>query len=244
MKGVIDIMNHYDVFLSHASSDKLPFVNELKESFENLGIDVFYDKDVIIWGDNWKETILKGLENCDYGVVVISERFFGREWTEQELKQLFSRQKESGHKIVLPILYNTTSEELHKNYPELSEIQFLDSSKHDIKDITIQLARVMLSNRKIMGEIDKEKTRVKQILDKAFKEMNSLDFFEWFSKLVESGKEFIDGYDSFFIGWDHPFREIFQHKNKGHTSVIMYRINPIYYEETAAYFEKYIKPQI
>lgn len=55
-------MAHYDVFLSHANADKIDFVEELKKSFDKLGISVFYDKDTLKWGDNWKKKIIEGLE--------------------------------------------------------------------------------------------------------------------------------------------------------------------------------------
>ena len=56
-------MEHYDVFLSHANNDKIEFVEDLKKSFDKLGIRVFYDKDTLKWGDNWKKKIIEGVEN-------------------------------------------------------------------------------------------------------------------------------------------------------------------------------------
>ena len=127
----------YDVFLSHASKDKTEFVEELKKSFDKLGISVFYDTDAINWGDNWKQKILEGLKNCHFGVIVISKNFFDRTWTEKELKALLNRQNEEGEKIILPILYNVSIEEINKKYKKLSDIQFIDSSVLNVKDITI-----------------------------------------------------------------------------------------------------------
>lgn len=45
----------YDVFISHASADKIEYVDQLKKSLDKLRISVFYDKDSIEWGDKWKE---------------------------------------------------------------------------------------------------------------------------------------------------------------------------------------------
>ena len=232
-------MAHYDVFLSHANADKIDFVEELKKSFDKLGISVFYDKDTLKWGDNWKKKIIEGLENCDFGVIVISNSFFGREWTEKELKTLLSRQNKSGQKIILPILYNTTLKELTAHYKKLTDIQFLDASQYDIKDITIQLASVLLS----------EKTRTEKqagndsLFDDFFQRMNTLSFYEWFSRLIENGNQFIEDYDENFIGW-HLGSDIIQQKEDKQTGETVYRINPIYYEDAKAYFKKKIRPQM
>lgn len=45
----------YDVFLSHASKDKLAYVAELYETISLLKIPVFYDTDSLSWGDKKNE---------------------------------------------------------------------------------------------------------------------------------------------------------------------------------------------
>lgn len=77
--------NKFDVFISHANADKTEYVNELKNSIDKLKVDVFYDTDTIEWGDNWKQELQKGIDSSEFAIIVISESFFGREWTEKEL---------------------------------------------------------------------------------------------------------------------------------------------------------------
>ena len=55
-------MKQYDVFLSHATNDKIDYVDELYTSFKKLGINIFYDTDSISWGDKWKDAILDGTD--------------------------------------------------------------------------------------------------------------------------------------------------------------------------------------
>lgn len=233
-------MAHYDVFLSHANSDKIAYVDELKKSFDKLGISVFYDKDTLKWGDNWKNRINEGLIDCDYGVIVISSSFFGREWTEKELKTLLSRQNKSGQKIILPILYNVTLNDLIAHYKKLGDIQFLDTSQYDIKDITIQLASILLSEK---GRKEQKGQQFERF-DALFKTMNSLQFFKWFSRLIDNGNQFIEDYDEGFIGWDSGFYDILQSLPDERTGQTRYRINPIFYETARRYFEEIIRPQI
>ena len=90
----------YDVFISHANADKADYVNELKESLDKLKIIIFYDTDAIEWGDNWKKKLLESVEKAEFAIIVISENFFGQEWTEKELKEFLYRQNLKGQKIV------------------------------------------------------------------------------------------------------------------------------------------------
>ncbi|MBQ9199064.1 MAG: toll/interleukin-1 receptor domain-containing protein [Lachnospiraceae bacterium] len=233
-------MNRYDVFLSHANADKIAYVEDLKKSFDKLGISVFYDKDSLKWGDNWKNRIFEGLENCNYGVIVISESFFGREWTEKELKTLLSRQNKSGQKIILPILYNTTAKDLQKHHKKLADIQFLDASQYDIKDITIQLANILLTERQ-----NKEQSEDKNsVFASGFKTMNTLSFYRWFARLIDNGNQFIEEYDDSFIGWSSSFDDALQFETDEYSGETMYRINPVYFEAAKEYFEKNIRPQM
>lgn len=131
----------YDVFISHASKDKIGYVNALRSEIKKLGVKVFYDKDIIEWGDNWKETILDATARCEFAIVVISENFFGREWTERELSEFLHRQNDTTQKIVLPLLYNVSPKEVINRYPFLEDIQYIETSKYTKKEIAILFAK-------------------------------------------------------------------------------------------------------
>lgn len=80
----------YDVFISHASEDKDDFVRELAEKSKVAGLKVFYDEMTLTWGDSLRAKIDYGLANSRFGVVVLSEAFFQKEWPQRELDGLFS----------------------------------------------------------------------------------------------------------------------------------------------------------
>ncbi len=138
----------YDVFLSHASADKLDYVEDLKQTLEILGIDVFYDKDTIEWGDKWKEKIYEGLEKSEFAIIVISEHFFGREWTEEELKNLLERQNAEGQKLILPIVHNITTDELKEKYPAVADIQAIESKDNSYEKIALLFAKQLIKRYK------------------------------------------------------------------------------------------------
>lgn len=144
----ISANKQYDLFLSHANQDKQDYVDELKKSLDKLGISIFYDKDTLNWGNRWKEKILDGVEKAEFAIIVISENFFGREWTERELNNLMMRQNNSGQEIILPILHNITHKQLEEKYPEITEIQYLNSNDYTTDEIAILFAERLIHRLK------------------------------------------------------------------------------------------------
>lgn len=135
-------------FISHANADKSDYVDELYLTLRKLGINIFYDSEVLSWGDNWKQVILNGTEKSEFAIIVISENFFGREWTERELDEFLKRQNVNGQKIVLPLLYNITFEQLKDKYPTLGEIQAIRTEGRSKEDIAILFAKELIKRYK------------------------------------------------------------------------------------------------
>ena len=141
----------YDVFISHANKDKNNLVEDLYNALNKLGIKIFYDKETLEWGDNWKDRILKGTQKSEFAIIVISENFFDREWTEKELNEFLNRQNRNGQKLILPIIHNITMEQLTKKYPEVADIQAIDSQKYSCDEIALMFAKQLIKRLKNMG---------------------------------------------------------------------------------------------
>jgi hypothetical protein len=138
----------YDVFISHADKDKQSLIEDLYKSLNKLGISIFYDKESLEWGDNWKQRILDGVQKSEFAIIVISENFFGREWTEKELNELLSRQNKNGQKIILPILKGITIAQLQEKYPSIADIQALNSNKYSTDEIALKFAGQLIKRLK------------------------------------------------------------------------------------------------
>ena len=134
----------YDVFISHANKDKSEYVDSLYVTIKRLGVRVFYDTEEIDWGDNWKQVILNGTEKSEFAIIVISENFFDREWTERELSEFLKRQNKDGQKIVLPLIHNITLDQLKEKYPELGDIQAISTERYYKEDIAILFAKELI----------------------------------------------------------------------------------------------------
>lgn len=138
----------YDVFISHANKDKEDLIEELYQSFSKLGISIFYDKESLEWGDNWKERILNGTKKAEFAIIVISENFFDREWTERELSEFLNRQNRNGQKLILPIVHNITMQQLQEKYPNVADIQAIDSKKYNCDQIALLFAKQLIKRLK------------------------------------------------------------------------------------------------
>lgn len=97
--------------------------------------------DVISWGDNLKEVIDAGLNNCTLAVIVISPSYFGREWTEYEIQTLLRRQDAEKNKLILPILYHVSKEEFIMHYPMLKDIVFKHSKSVSKNQLALEVKK-------------------------------------------------------------------------------------------------------
>ena len=92
--------------------------------------------------------VLHWERNSNKEIIVISENFFDREWTELELKELLERQNEEGQKLILPILHNITPEQLKAKYPIVADIQAIESKDNSYEKIALLFARQLIKRYK------------------------------------------------------------------------------------------------
>jgi hypothetical protein len=117
----------FDFFISHASEDKEDFVNPLVEYCKQLDLNVWYDAEQLIWGDDIRPSIVAGLQKSQFGLLVISQKFLDKQWTEYEYNTLFNLEMASGQKRIIPLLHGITREQLADKYPDLSGRLYKDS---------------------------------------------------------------------------------------------------------------------
>lgn len=124
----------YDVFISHASEDKTPFVEELVIALKNRSIKVWYDSLTIEWGDSLRTQIDNGLKNSSFGIVVLSEKYITKGWTQYELEGLFNIEMSKG-KTILPIWHNITKQQVMDFSPTLAGRKALTSATMTAEEI-------------------------------------------------------------------------------------------------------------
>ena len=128
----------YDVFISHAWEDKDVFVRPLANLLQKLGVKVWYDEFSLRVGDSLSRSIDKGLSNSRYGIVVLSKAFITKPWPEYELQGLIT--KEVGNeKVILPIWYEITKNEIAQFSPTLADKVALLTEKLNTSQIALAL---------------------------------------------------------------------------------------------------------
>jgi hypothetical protein len=117
----------YDVFICHASEDK-DFVEPLAKALMGKNLRVWYAPFELKIGDSLRQEIDRGLANSRYGIVVLSEAFFTKNWPQSELDALASRQNEEGRKVILPIWHKVEANYVRDKSPLLHSLLAARSS--------------------------------------------------------------------------------------------------------------------
>jgi len=129
----------YDVFISHASEDKVDFVKPLATTLIELGLKVWYDEFELRLGDSLRRSIDKGLINSKYGIVVLSPSFFAKQWTQYELDGLVAKEM-NGVKVILPLWHRVTKNDVLSYSPTLSDKKALNTTDFTIEEIAKEIA--------------------------------------------------------------------------------------------------------
>jgi hypothetical protein len=127
-----ETVRKFDAFLCHASEDKTAVVIPFAEAMEQEGLNPWFDKGEIAWGDNLAQKIQEGLSKSKFVVVFLSNDFLrGKHWTDAELNAAISIEI-GGRPFVLPILLGITHRELHGKYPLVSAKVYKEIPDYDV----------------------------------------------------------------------------------------------------------------
>jgi hypothetical protein len=129
----------YDVFVSHASEDKTSFVRPFVEILREKGIIVWYDEFELRLGDSLRRSIDNGLKASKYGIVVLSEAFFKKEWPQRELDGLFAREV-NGEKVILPLWHKISKNEVMSYSPIIADMLAINTTDFTIEEIAEKIA--------------------------------------------------------------------------------------------------------
>jgi uridine kinase len=135
----------FDVFISHASEDKLGVVEPLAARLQELGLKVWLDAAELKIGDSLRRKIDEGLRKSKYGIVVLSPHFFSKEWPQKELDALVAREDGSS-KVILPIRHNLTHQDI-ANHSILLADKLAANTNKGINTVALQIADVVRGDK-------------------------------------------------------------------------------------------------
>lgn len=116
----------WDLFISHASEDKAAFVKPLADELMGYGVRIWYDEFELKLGDSLSKSIDYGLIHSSFGLVILSQSFFAKQWTDYELRSLLSKNI-SGQRAILPVWYDVEKSEVQQYSLYLSDIKALSA---------------------------------------------------------------------------------------------------------------------
>lgn len=137
----------WDVFLSHASEDKESIAVPLRDALTALGVTVWLDKTEIRIGDSLRRKIDAGIRSSRIGIVVLSDSFFSKGWTNHELDGLVTRTV-AGEQSLLPIWHGVDASDVRRYSPSLADKMALSTADVGIDQIAEQIAEVVLDGKR------------------------------------------------------------------------------------------------
>jgi len=130
-----------DVFLCHAWDDRKDAAKELHDLLESKGVSVWFSEKDVLLGSSLLREIDKGLAKSKVGIVLVTPSFLNRVKEEgiadKELSALLARD------LLVPIVHNTTFEELREVSPLLGSRSGLSTTEESISDVAAKLAELV-----------------------------------------------------------------------------------------------------
>lgn len=135
-----------DVFISHASSDKIGYIYPLTEALSTHQVTFWLDDARIAWGDSVFGKINEGLRDSHFALLCLSENFLFRRWPEAEMSAVLSMQNTHGVKRALPLILNSKAEVL-KHYPLIAGLAYREFDQ-GVDAIAAEIAHLTNSQNK------------------------------------------------------------------------------------------------
>src|SRR4051794_39023024 len=88
------------IFISHSSGDREFVEREINDILQRCGLEIWYAPRSIRPGDRFAASIVRGLESCDWFLVVMSPRSVESEWVLDEVHWAMDNRKSR----VIPVL--------------------------------------------------------------------------------------------------------------------------------------------
>ena len=104
-----DESKEWHAFVCYASEDREAVARPLATLLSDLGLRVWYDEMELRVGDRLRRKIDAGLARCRFGVVILSESFFGKHYPESELDGLAQREQDHGDVLHIVHLHTVLS---------------------------------------------------------------------------------------------------------------------------------------
>lgn len=133
--------NRFDVFLCHAWDDRQGAAKDLHDALEAVGVSVWFSENNILLGSSLMREIDRGLAKSRAGLVLVTPSFIDRienaGIADKELSALLARD------LLVPIVHNTTYEELREVSPLLASRSGSDTAEDSFEVIAVKISELV-----------------------------------------------------------------------------------------------------
>lgn len=109
-------------FISHDSRDKKEVAEPIALQLQKWMCPVWFDQYSLKVGDSLRERIETGLKECPKCILILTPNFLNNNgWTKREYDSVFTRELVEKQKVILPVWYNISVEDVYKYSPILAD---------------------------------------------------------------------------------------------------------------------------
>jgi hypothetical protein len=109
-------------FISHDSRDKELIAKRLSNGLNSRLCFVWYDEYSLKIGDSLRESIESGIKEAKKCILILTKNYLNNPgWGKREFNSIFTREMITNERIVLPIWYGVTKEEVYEYSPSLAD---------------------------------------------------------------------------------------------------------------------------
>ena len=123
-------------------NDKVGVARPLRDALTRMGITVWLDETQMRLGHSLRRKIDEGIRSSRFGVVILSEAYFQKGWTNHELDGLVTRTV-AGEQSLLPIWHGLSADEVRAHSPSLADKVAMSTRSFTIEEIAEQIAEVV-----------------------------------------------------------------------------------------------------
>jgi hypothetical protein len=138
----ISSSNKPDAFICHASEDKESVADPLFEALRTHGLNIWYDEFSLRIGDSLSGKIDEGLTQSNYAIIIVSKKFFEKNWPQHEYHAIYNKQVNSNKRIILPVWHDVSREEVEKHSVLLADI-VAQKTSNGIETVATNLYKVI-----------------------------------------------------------------------------------------------------
>jgi hypothetical protein len=155
-------MEKHDAFISFATEDS-DFATELAIELKRNGLSIWFAPLSLKVGEKLLDSIEKGIDSSNYGVLLISDHYLEKGWTNYEMDILL-RQSIEKNKTILPIWHGVTKEQVETRHSGLAGIVAVTNTT-SIHKVAMKLIEAMSSGAPSRGVVPSWESPVHRFLE-------------------------------------------------------------------------------